>query len=337
MDFRGLKRELQSDTLNNLWLITGTEPLLMIEAADAIREKARTLGYEEREVLNASANWDWNQLLESCQAMSLFGSQKIVELRLSSFRPGTKGAEMLSQIGSFPLDGVILIVSIPYDWSIKKLKWFTSLSSAAQTVMCDTVDAKELPQWFTERLSRQKQSVTVDALKLLCDRCEGNLLAAKQELLKLAYQHPEGTEITADMVESSVTDVSRYDAENLLEATMKGDAAKAIRIVESLQGEGIAIPAFLWMLTDEIRSAARMRAALDDRQDPFTALRSAGVYGVEKQNRVKAAARRCTVKKLTNALALCADIDLLAKGLTVKPRDSDPWIELMNLVSFVAH
>lgn len=336
MDASELTAALAGNQLAPLWLITGTEPLLMVEAADAIREKARSLGYDDREVLNAAANWDWSQVIDSCQSMSLFGSQKIVELRLNTFRPGKAGSDMLATIADMPLDGVVLVVSLPYDWSLSKASWFKKLAAAATVVQCDVIDSRKLPHWFAARFEAQKQKATPQALKLLSERCEGNLLAGKQELLKLSYQYPEGTEITEEMIADSVSDVSRFDAENLLEATLRGEAVKAARITLSLKSEGIAIPSFLWMLTDELRMAVKARTYRDEGQNEFGALKAAGVYGADRSNRVKAAIKRCSAQKLSNALIVCADIDRLSKGLTVSDRDNDPWIELLSLVTYIA-
>lgn len=338
MRYRDLSGSLAKG-LAPLWLITGTEPLLMIEAADAVRAQARALHYEEREILNASASWDWSQLIDSCQSMSLFSQKKIVELRLASFRPGVKGAEALQTLSEMTRRGdlvdTVVIVTMPMDWSIKKLAWYKALTGAAEVVECDPVTASELPQWFTERLRRQGQSAEPAALRLLCERCEGNLLAAKQELLKLSYQYPKDAAITAEMIENAVSDVSRFDSENLLEATMGGDAAKAARIVESLKAEGETIPGFLWMLADEIRMAAKARALFERGNPMMDAVRSCGAYGL-KTARVKACATRMNSKRLAAALMLCADIDRLAKGLTVKTKNSDPWCEVTSLVTFVA-
>jgi DNA polymerase-3 subunit delta len=326
---------LLKGSLAPLWLVTGEEPLLMLEAADAIRQAAREQGYTEREVYNASGVWDWSLLLDGCRSMGLFDERKIIEVRLATCRPGTKGADALSQLAQMPLQDTIVVVSMPSDWSVKKLAWFKKLSAAAQVVECLPVTAKELPHWFEQRLARQRQTADAEALRLLSERCEGNLLAAKQEILKLAYQHPGDVHITADMIRDAVSDVSRFDAENLLEAMMFGDAGKAARIVSSLKAEGVGIPSFSWMLADEIRAAARVRALMDKGQPRDAAMRAVGAFG-PRQTRISAVVRRHKAQRLGNALMLCADIDRLAKGLTVKDRDSDPWLEVLSLVTFIA-
>lgn len=335
MKFDDLEASL-SHGLANRWLITGEEPLLLIEAADAIRSKAREEGYSEREVLNASANWNWAQAIDSCQSIGLFASQKLIELRLASFRPGTKGIQILPMLAQLPLDGIILLITIPFDWSLRKAKWFQTLAAHCQVVECNTVTENELPAWFTKRIAKQKQALDPQALSLLCERCEGNLLAARQELLKLSYQYPAGTRITADMIREAVSDVSRFDAENLLDAAFCGDAAKAARVVASLKAEGVPIPSFLWMLSDEVRMACRVKS-LTEAGTPFgSACKQAGIWG-DRSQRIREACQRMSSRKLASALMLCADIDRLSKGLTVRNRDSDPWLEIESLAAFLAH
>jgi DNA polymerase-3 subunit delta len=340
VQFRDLSAQLQKKSLAPLWFITGSEQLLMVEAADAIRSAARAAGYTEREVLNASALWNWSLLIESCQAMSLFAEKRIVELRLASPKPGKQGSEVLQTVSEMArtggLENTILIVSIPFDWSIEKLAWYKKLTSIAATVRCEPVTAKELPGWFQSRFKLQGQTAEPMALKLLSERCEGNLLAAKQELLKLSYAYPAGTEITEQMIRDSVSDVSRFDAEALLQAALLGDAAKGLKVLEKLRDEGQNVLAFSWMITDEIRKASQVRSLMDAGRTPQDALRAAAVWGPAASARIRALARRHSAVKLASALMLCADIDKIAKGLTVKTRSGDVWNEMASLVAFVA-
>ena len=339
IQFRDLSAKLAKQ-LAPFWFVTGSEQLLMIEAADAIRSAARAAGYTEREVLNGSAVWNWSQLIESCQAMSLFAEKRIVELRLASPKPGKQGAEVLQTVAEMArtgaIENTILIVSAPCDWTVEKLAWFKKLTSIALTVRCEPITAKELPGWFQARLKLQGQSAEPMALKLLSERCEGNLLAAKQELLKLSYAYPAGTEITEQMIREAVSDVSRFDAESLLQAALLGDAAKGLKVLEKLRDEGQSVLGFSWMLTDEIRKAAQTRSFMDAGSDPQEALRAAGVWGPAATARVRNLSRRLTAAKLASALMLCADIDKIAKGLTVKTRSTEVWNEMASLVAFIA-
>ena len=335
MLFQDLAAALKG-TLSPLWLITGEEPLLMLEAADMIRQQARAQGCTEREVLNASALWDWSKLIDACQAMSLFGDKKIVELRLASPRPGVKGADMLGRIAQMPLDGVVLIISVAWDWQLKSAAWYKKLAAAAQVVECAPVPARELPAWFKGRLAQKGLSAEPEALRILAERCEGNLLAANQEVLKLYYRFGQGKTIEANDVSESVLDVSRFDVENLLEAIVSGDGAKAVRVLENLRAKAESIPAFLWAIAEDLRAAARVRSLMDAGISKNAALMQARIFPESRKRRAGLAASRMTSRRLASALMLAADIDKISKGLVVADRDADPWIELASLASFLA-
>lgn len=335
MQFQDLAAGLKT-ALAPLWVVTGEEPLLMLEAADMIRSKARQEGCTEREVLNASAVWDWSKLFDACQAMSLFGDKKIVELRLASPKPGVKGAEVLSQLSQTPLEGVVVIITIPWDWSLRSAAWYKKLTAAARTVECAPVSARELPAWFRERLGRLGLTAQAEAVEILSERCEGNLLAANQEVLKLYYRFGRDHHVTADDVSGSVLDVASFDAENLLEAVFGGDGAKAVRILENLHAKGEAIPSFLWAISEDIRCALRLRALMDQGVAQAAAAERLRIFPRERKRRAMAASRRMSARKLASALMLAADIDKISKGLVVADRDSDAWIELASLASFLA-
>ncbi|MGN1208949.1 MAG: DNA polymerase III subunit delta [Duodenibacillus sp.] len=340
MQFDQLARAMEAGIAQRppLWLITGEETLSMLEAADMLRAQARSEGYSEREVLHASAHWDWSQIFDSCQAMSLFGDLKLVELRLASAKPGPSGSKALETLSQMPLDGVIVLVTIPYDYSLAKAKWFAALQQAAgaNVVQCPCVRAQELPAWFNARFARNGQTAEPEAVRLLCERCEGNLLAANQEVLKLAYRHPCGAVISAQDINDSVSDVSRFDIDNLLDAVCMGDAPKAVRVVHNLRAKDEAIPSFLWALTEEIRMAAHTRNLLDGGMPREAAVKAAGAGWANHKERVTRAVSRMSARKLESALILAGDIDRISKGLIVADRDSDAWLELESLVGFLA-
>lgn len=308
----------------------------MLEAADMLRNAARAEGYTERVVLNANAVWNWSELFEHCQSMSLFADKKIVELRLASPKPGVKGAQALIDLASLPLDGVVVLISMASDYSVKKLAWWKKLTAASTVVECDAVKARELPRFFIDRLARNAQTAEDEAVRILCERCEGNLLAAGQEVLKLSYRHPRGAHITAADVEQTVSDVSRFDTENLLEAMAAADAAKAVRIVENLRAKAEPIPSLMWLITDEIRTLLKVRSLMDAGLAKAAALERASIWSPVKKQRISNIVNRYSTKKLTSAMLLAADIDRISKGLFAAERDSDPWLEILSLVNFMA-
>jgi DNA polymerase-3 subunit delta len=213
-----LKRELQP-----LYTVFGTEPLLALEASDRIRAKARAEGYTEREVLTADSGFKWNQLAMAGSSQSLFASRKLLELRIPTGKPGKEGGEALQNYcQSLPPDTVTLIYVPDLDWRGQKAAWFEALERAGVAVEAKPVLRRALPQWIAGRLGLQQQEADTETLDFIADRVEGNLLAAYQEVQKLALLFPQGT-ITFDQVREAVLDVARYDVFNLGEIMLEGN------------------------------------------------------------------------------------------------------------------
>lgn len=318
-----LQRAQNEGALAPLWVIVGEEPLLALEASDAIRAMAKTLGHTERCVLAFSATSDWTPLLEALNSVSLFDDKKIIELRFLSSGPGTKGAKVLAEFaaGAPRADGIVSIVHLTQvDYTIKKASWYKQLTAQANVVACEPIARQNYPRWIQQRLAQQKQSMKPDAIEFFAEQTEGNLLAAKQELMKLALLYPEG-ELTLKDVSDSVMNVSRYSIDDLIDAMAAGDAARVTRTVHGMQAEGEALPVILMRVSSFIRDILTM---LTTGERPFGRVA------------VSAAARRLNREKAANALARCADLDRLAKGLTVDNRDT-VWSELKALCLFLAH
>ena len=248
-----------------LYLLHGDEPLLVIEAADAIRAAARKQGFEEREVIVVGTGFKWDDLFLAAGNMSLFGGSKLVDLRIPSGKPGREGSEALQRYISTLGPGIVTLITLPeLDWQAKKAAWVTALSNAGVAIECNAPPPARLPQWIAERLARQRQSAPREALAFIADHVEGNLLAAHQEIQKLGLIHPPG-ELTLEQVEAAVMNVARYDVSDLRDALKARDTVRAARTLEGLKGEDAAPPLVLWALATEARSAntaGRMAALL---------------------------------------------------------------------------
>lgn len=243
-----------------VYVISGDDPLLCQEAADAIRAAARQQGFDERQVFSADANFDWGTLLQAGASMSLFAEKRLLELRLPSGKPGDKGAAAFIEYCSRPAEDTLLLVSLPkLDGSAQKTKWGKALIEGEQTqfIQIWPVDANQLPQWIRQRLSQAGLSANQDAVDLIAARVEGNLLAAAQEIEKLKLM-AEGGQITAETVQAAVADSARFDVFGLVDAVLNGEAAHALRILEGLRGEGVEPPVILWALSRELRALANM-------------------------------------------------------------------------------
>jgi len=312
--------------LQPLYVIHGSALLLAIEAADAIRTASRKDGCEEREVLIADGGFKWAELRNSSQGMSLFSTKKLLDLRIPSGKPGVEGAQALQEYcQQLPPDTVTLISLPRLDGATMKTKWFSVLAEQAVVISADEIPLNELPLWIATRLKRQKQSADADTLTFLAQRVEGNLLAAFQEIQKLALLFPEG-QLTFEQVKDAVMDVARFDVFKLSEAMLAGDATRFAHILEELRAEGTATVLILWALAEDIRTMAKVSRALQSGGNLSGALRDARVWGV-KQKLVERAARRFSPAFAERALRQAALIDKLVKGL----RSGDVWDELMQL------
>ena len=315
-----------SKGLSSLYVIHGEALLLSIEAADAIRSAAREAGYSERETLIAEQGFKWAELRNSAQSMSLFSSRKVIDLRIPSGKPGVEGAQALQDHCQNLNPDTLTLISLPrLDGTAMKSKWFTALEQHGTAISADEVPLAALPAWISARMKRQGQSADADTLSFLAQRVEGNLLAAFQEIQKLALLFPTGP-LSFDQVKDSVMDVARYDVFKLSEAMLAGDAERYVRILDGLRAEGTATVLILWAVAEDIRTLAKVSRALQQSGNLSGALRDARVWGV-RQKLVERAVRRFTPTFAERALRQAAQIDKLVKGL----RQGDVWDELLQL------
>jgi DNA polymerase-3 subunit delta len=316
-----LERELRP-----LYVIYGDDPLLVIEAADAIRAKARATGFSEREVLTVLPHFDWNQLLAAGGNLSLFGDRKLIDLRIPTGKPGKEGGSALQEWCRHLSPDNLLLVTLPeLDWREEKAAWFTALANAGVALKLTAPPLAELPGWIAGRLRRQQQSADLDSLKFIAERVEGNLLAAHQEIQKLGLLYPAG-KLTLEQIRDAVLDVARYDIDGLREALLAGDAARLGRLLDGLMHEGEPPPLVLWAIGEEIRTLASIRAGLDRSRPLDQLFREAKVWG-PRQNLVKKALQRLSTAALEGALQHAERIDRMNKGLV----PGRVWDEFLRL------
>ncbi|HET7199223.1 MAG TPA: DNA polymerase III subunit delta [Burkholderiales bacterium] len=317
-----LSRELRA-----LYVIHGDEPLLSLEAADAIRARARANGFTERVVLVAERGFDWNELGASAANLSLFGDKKLIELRLASGKPGGDGADAIEAFCRKLPGDTLTIATLPrLDRAGQSSPWFEALEAKGVVVNVYPVERPRLPDWIGARLARQKQRASPEILQFLADCVEGNLLAAHQEIQKLALLLPPG-ELDFDAVREAVLNVARYDAGKLTEAMLAGDRARLARMLEGLRGEGEAPPRVLWLIAEEIRAVCRVQDGIAAGRPLADICREARVWGDTRQALVGKAARKFSRAALLSALEHAAVVDRVVKGII----KGDPWDELLQL------
>ena len=300
-----------------LYVIHGAEALVALEASDRIRDAARAAGYTEREVFTAEPGADWGKLAASASNLSLFASLKLFELRIPTGKPGVEGSKaIVAYTSKLPDDTVTLVFLPELDWQQMKSTWFEALDAAGTVIEAKPVTRDELPDWLASRLARQKQQASVETLEWLADRVEGNLLAARQEVEKLALLLPEG-EVTLESIREAVTDVSRFERDGLLEAIHDADRAKIARIVDSLEAEGEPLPLLLWQLAEELRMMMTISAGQRPRR----------FMPPERQQALAKTARKHDAASFGRELLRAHKIDRMIKGVET----GDPWDSVLEM------
>ena len=307
-----LRQHLQSSLLP-CYLVSGDEPLLVQEALDAIRHKARSDGFESRDLHVATTGFDWADLSASAGNLSLFAEKRIIELQLPTGKPGRQGSvtivDMIGQTGS----DILFIVRTPkLDRNTASSKWAKALEAAGGLVQVWPIGPRELVPWIQGRMRAAGLQPDRDAVRLIADRVEGNLLAAQQEIEKLRLICGEGP-VTAADADAAVADSSRFDVYKLVDAAVAGDAKRALRILGGVRTEGTEAVIVMWALTRELRVLATLADSVQKGTDLSSALQKARVWQ-NRQGLVRSCISRHTAHDFFALLKLARRADAAAKG-----------------------
>ena len=309
------------------YLVSGDEPLLVQEAIDGIRAAAREQGFDSRDLYVQMQGFDWNQLAATANEMSLFSSRRIIELRLPTGKPGREGGATIVELAEKCGDDLLLLVQTPkLDRTTSGSKWAKALDARGATVPIWPIGTRELPAWLNGRMRSLDLEPDRDAVRMIADRVEGNLLAAQQEIEKLRLLHGEGP-VTADDVGRAVADSSRFDVYQLADAALAGNTARALRILDGVRAEGVDAVVVLWALTRELRTLARLAGAIADGQNLGAAMQKTGVWR-NRQNLVRACVGRHSRDDFYRLLKLGRIADAAAKG----QMPGDAWQLATNIV-----
>jgi len=312
--------------LKNLYVVYGEELLLALEASDRVRAKALEQGFDERRVLIAESGFDWNELAMVGNSMSLFAAKRLLDLRIPSGKPGKDGSEALQQLaGALPAETLTLITLPGVDRQSQTSKWFEALAGAGVAVHAAAIKRGQLGPWLAGRLAQQAQQADSRTIEFLIDRVEGNLMAAHQEVQKLALLFPAGV-LPFDDVTNAVVDVARFNVFEIGATLLKSDRVHFVRMLDGLRAEGAAAPLVLWAIAEETRAMARVNAALAGGRPLAQALRDARVWG-PRQDLMPGALRLLTQTRLIAALRCAAEVDRMIKGLA----KGDVWDALLQL------
>lgn len=321
-----LARELERALLP-VYLISGDEALLVQECADQVRAAARRGGCSERRVLDAGDRaFRWSDLLDDASSLSLFGDQRLLELRIPSGKPATEGSQALQAYLQQAAPGdVLLIIAGRIDKPSQNSKWFKAIDAAGATVQLWPVSAEQLPRWLDQRAAARGIRIDRDALDLLAERVEGNLLAAVQELEKLELL-AEGRPIDLEAVTASVANSARFSLFNMIDAALAGRPRDSLRMLHGLRAEGGQPAALLWALVRELELLLALTRAVEAGRAPAQAMGETGVWK-SRQGPVGAALARHSSAGCRDLLALAARLDASIKGFG----PGNPW-ELMELL-----
>lgn len=313
--------------LSPIYLVSGDETLLVQEGCDQIRKSARQAGFDERELLIVENNFNWDYLLECSQSLSLFGDKKLIELRISKGTPNDAGKKALLEYAQSPPEENVLLLTTPkLTSSSQRTNWYKQLEKNGVVVPIWPIDIKHLPQWIKRRLQQKQLQLTPQALKLLVERVEGNLLAASQEIDKLVLLYGSET-IDENKILDAVNNNARFDVYKLVDTALSGDINKTQKICQELQEEGVEAAAALWAVSKEIQNLEEMSWQLKQGEKPGQVFQSFGVW--EKRKAViQRTLNRKSIEDLQALLQQARQVDLSIKGLDKTP----PWLNLSRLL-----
>ena len=318
-------------SLAALYLVTGDEPLLVQEACDQIRAKAREQGYAERKVYHADNQLDWSEVAEEANALSLFAERKRLEITLPNGRIGN-GKNFVEQFVQNPVDGVVvLLISSRLDAAELRKKWVKTAQERAIHVQIWPVDPGQFPGWLLHRAKERGLRLTEGAQTLLVERVEGNLLVANQELDRLKLVAPDGL-VDETLIESSVLDSSRFTAFAFAEALLKGDVVHGQKMLSVLEQEGHNALGIIAVVNRDLKQLLALSQARAQGQQPAMFFKAQRINQRQQQQALTQASQRLRTAQVELLLGHCSLIDRAAKGAAA----DSPWLLLRNLLARAA-
>ncbi|HEY6100905.1 MAG TPA: DNA polymerase III subunit delta [Anaeromyxobacter sp.] len=309
------------------WLIAGDEVLLTGEAADLVRARARKEGFTGRDLFVTDRSFDWSEVTTASRSLSLFAERRILEIRMPTARPGKEGGAALAALAADPgPDNLVLVITAKPEKEAWSSAWIKAFEKHGVFVQSWPVEIGRLPQWIAQRAAKLGLAFERGAAELLAERVEGNLLAAQQEIEKLALLTPGGR-VSMDAMQAAVANSARYNVYQLGEAALEGDAARSLRILEGLRAEGAEPPLVLWALCRELRALADARGGI--RRKTY------GANAERHEALVSRAAKRTSRQPIGPWFTAAARIDRQFKG-QAGPAGGDPWTSLTALVADIA-
>lgn len=327
-----LSTHFKQQGLASLYLLTGDEPLQMMECADTLRAFARHQGFSERIVLSVETGFDWSSLDEHANSLSLFATRRLLEIRLSNKSPGTEGTKaLIAYANQPPADTVLLVTADKLDASKQKTKWFTALEERGVVIQVWPLAVSELPGWIAQRMKQQDLQASAEVAQMIAERSEGHLLACAQEIEKLRLLYGSGR-IDTNQVLEAVADSARFEVFSWMDTILTGDVQRSVRQLQSLRTEGIEPILVAWALNREIRNLCQMTYALRKGQRQEQVFKTYRVWQNRKNIISRALKRHPQPNIWQQFLKKTVQIDRIIKGI----ESGNPWDEIQQLSLQVA-
>ncbi len=312
-----LKPEQLADSLQkslgSVYLISGDEPLQIVELSDSIRQAVKKAGFVQREIFSTDTGFEWSEITTSAQSLSIFGDKKVLDVRVPSANFGNEGAKtLISYCERLPADTILLITCGKLNAAGMKTKWFEAVDRVGVTIQVKPLEGDELLQWLQNRLQQRGLNSDKAGLLLLAERVEGNLLAAAQEIEKL-YVLYGATSLTQAQIFDAVADSSRYDVFKLIDAILAANVNRIFKVLAGLRNEGIAPPVVLWALMREARILCKVHIELSSGKSKDMVFRNNQIWD-KRVGLVDKALKRLSHNQLFEILTLSAKADRQAKG-----------------------
>jgi len=326
-----LENHLQRQGFAPTYLLTGDEPLQMMECADTLRYFARRQGFTERVVLTVETGFDWSCLDQYANSLSLFANKRLLEIRLNK-SPGNDGTKALTEyVNNLPADTILFLTAGKLDASKQKAKWFTTLDQSGVIIQVFPIEISLLPGWIAQRLKFYGLQASSETINLIAERSEGHLLSTAQEIEKLRLLYGSGHIETAQVLEA-VADSARFEVFNWMDTVLAGDRQHCIRQFRGLQTEGVEPILVAWILNREIRNLGQITYALKNGQRLEQVFKTYRVWQ-NRKNAVHSAIKRYPQPHVWHKfLQEMVKIDNIIKGQD----NGNPWDELQRLSLLIA-
>ena len=319
------ERQLNQGSLPGFILVFGDEPQQKLDIIDAVRAKAKQSGFDERQNFTLDSDFEWAHLIDAMQSMSLFADKQYIELTMTSTKPGAAGAKQFLEIAKLISPDVLLLIQGPKAGKdVQKTKWFSALEKAGWFVHVYDLAHNQLQKWLSTRANKMNLHISQQALSMIADLCEGNLMAGRQELDKLDLQFPpehviEGTDIAKSMVQQS-----RYSTFQFTDEILRGDMQKAVKMLIRLEDEGIEPVIILWSIVNEAQTITKLldMQTLNGHID-YKSLR----IWSSKQSLYQSAVARLNSENMHQINAQLSQADIMFKGTYV----AKPYVLLSHL------